>query len=531
MSNLLKQYIRKSLKLFLGDEYDLLEDFFEVIRKDAADYIIFISRRCFVLYQLFAYIGNWKREHIISDRGIRTYREQIRQAGRIILADDILIWGSAMGATYELLNSVLNHGKKYDIRRVVYCRYAENNEKDVTDIHAFSIRSMRECRMLTNRLAKSIMVSGFPYTSFLYPFYGKNQGVEVCLNEDVVTFEKVEATESKWESFYVFKVNEKLQEMLECLSDGGCIRYYLKPDENLLCIIPFAFICDVKESYMSHFYRNIAQCCRESGWIEMAGEIERSEAEEDNEKWLYLPMLLSCLISRIMGVVEHVDKYFEGEYDREISQRSLAGLLSADIFKCLEEISEESCIRFVEQVCSRKDIWEVCLERLPKGDISAEHEGKDKCLNGLLEQFGQMRLKYEESRNPKDKKIDCSRLYQLYSDKFPRSIIQAAQIECYDVGIVTYGFEHDKAVGIVAKCGIGERSSLLFALKFAQLIHRYFVANSERENQVGVLTDSDRKNNLEEVLREAEITEEERKTFWSYIRNDVNNIYDYYLNY
>lgn len=104
------------------------------------------------------------------------------------------------------------------------------------------------------------------------------------------------------------------------------------------------------------------------------------------------------------------------------------------------------------------------------------------CLNELLAQFGEMRLTYETSSNPADKEIDCHTSYGLYSDKYPRQVILAAQIECYDIGIVTYGFEYEDAVGIVAKCGIGERSSVLLSLKFGDIIHKYFITNSKRKD-------------------------------------------------
>ena len=527
MTNFFRQYIRKCLETILGDEYDLLKDYFEVIINDAADYIIFISRRCFVLYQIFAYIGGWQRDHIISDKGIWTFRKQIRQAHRIILADDILIWGSAMRTADILLRSILNTSEEYVIKRVIYCQYAENDSEDVAELQTFYKRSMRECRILTNKCAKGIMTCGIPYTTFLYPFYGKSLNSGIQIDEEVVTFKSIKATEGKWKSYYDFRFDKKLQSMLECLCDGASIRYYYQSQENLLCVIPFAFISDIKAEHIEFYYSNISECCRKSGWQEIATEIEEAIADVSDEKWQYLAMLLSCLISRIIGVIGHVDKKFDGEYDRVISKKSLEGAFSTQIYNCLERLSEESCLCFVDQILLRREMWGSCLLRLPKeegnGDI-------DVCLDELLIQFGEMRLLYETSHESKDKKVTNNELYKMYSGKYPCNIIQAAQIECCDAGIVTYGFDIEKGIGSVAKYGIGERSSVLFSLRYEDIIHRYYIVNSEAENQKGVLSDQQRRNNLAKVLQEAGVTEEESKIFWSHIQNSIDNVYDHYLN-
>lgn len=527
MKVLLKRYMEKCLKEVLGDEYSLLKDFFDVIRRDTADYIIFISRRCFVLYQIVAYIEGWKRDNVISDRGIWVYRRQIGQAHRIILADDVLIWGSAMRAAYKLLDDVLGLEREYEVKKVIYCYYAENDREDIADIRFFSKRSMRECRILTDKLARSIMVSGVPYTTFLYPFYGRYSKTEKMDHNGALTFKRVKATAGKWESYYDFRLDKKLQSMVECLCDGACIRYYYQSTEGLLCVIPFAFISDVKGQSIDSFYCNILECCRKSRWTELAAEIECAIAEDGKEKWIYLSMLLSCILSRVIGVIERLDVKFEEEYDREISWKSLEGVFSHQIIECLEKLSEESCVCFVEEILSKREVWEACLVSPSDCEGDGVH---DMCLAELLVRFGEMRLNYEFSRNPEDKRIDCSKLYELYSDKYARQVIQAAQIECYDVGIVTYGFGYENEVGIVAKCGIGERSSVLFSLKFGDIIHKYFIANSEAENENGVLNDIQRKDNLDKVLESAELTKTEKENFLSCIRNNVDNIYDYYLN-
>lgn len=527
MRNLIKGYMEKCLKEILGDEYSLLKDFFDVIRHDAADYIIFISRRCFVLYQMISYIENWKRDNVISDRGIWTYRNSIKQAYRIVLADDILIWGSAMQNAYQLLDSVLDSKRKYEVKKVIYCGYAENDKNNIADIHFFSKRSMRECRVLTNKLARSIMESGIPYTTFLYPFYGRDCERENMDRNDALTFKKVKATEGKWDSYYDFKLDTKLQNMVECLCDGACVRYYHQSMDGFLCVIPFAFISDVKDQKMDFFYGNISECCHKSGWKELAEEIEKTALEESKEKWVYLSMLLSCILSRVIGVVEHLDVNFGEECDREITWKSLEGVFSRRIIECVEKLNEEGCAIFAEEISCRQEIWNSCLDRLSNKDGKGDHNA---CLDELLTQFGEMRLEYENSHKSEDKRIDCHALYEQYSGRYPRQTILAAQIECYDVGIVTYGFEYEDTDGIVAKCGIGERSSVLFALKFSNLIHKYFIVNSETENKSGVLNDIQRKNNLDRILESEEMTTDEKKVFWTGIRNNVENIYDYYLN-
>ena len=238
-------------------------------------------------------------------------------------------------------------------------------------------------------------------------------------------------------------------------------------------------------------------------------------------------MLLSCLISRIIGVVEHIDKKFDGKYEDDICEKALAGVFSVHIYKFFEQLSEESCLCFANKVMLKKDIWDTCLSRLPKGENNGD---KDECLNELLTEFGEMRRKYESSHAAEDKKVSCNDLYKKYSGKYSRNVIQAAQIECCDVGIITYGFEYMKAVGIRAKYGIGERSSLLFSSKFKDIIHQYFIANSEDRRLNGTLDNKRKRKNLNEVLQRAGFDEKKKNEFWSCIQNNVNNLYDHYLN-
>lgn len=527
MSDSIKQVMKSAVRAILKDEYDLLEDFFDVIRQDEADYIIYISRRCFVLYQLIAYINGWRRNNVISDRGVWAYRKRIRCARRIVIADDVLVWGVAMREAYELLNNMLGLSEKCEVKRVIYCRYAGCNKDDVAGVHVFSTRSMRECRILTNKLVKSIMVSGIPYTSFLYSFYGKDLGMKPPSGDKVLRFEPVKATEFKWKSLYDFGIHENLQSMLECLCDGACIRYYYEEKKGYLCVIPFAFISDIQNQYLATYYQNIAECCRESGWLEIADEINAAVTDENDEKWQYLAMLQSSLLSCVIGVTEHIGQKFMEQYDREISRRSLEGIFSEGIFRCLEQVNEESCLRFAKQVRLKRDVWDACVLRLPEAEGNGD---KKQCLEEMLAQFSKMRSKYEISHDPGDKQIYCRELYEEYLKKYRRDVIQAAQIECYDAGVVTYGFLHDQAVGSVSKCGIGEGSSILFPLKYRDIIHKYYIVNSREETKNGALDAARRKANLDMVLEEEELPGPEKELFWSFIQGDINNIYDYYLN-
>lgn len=72
--------MQDNLRKRLGKDYEYLRDYFETLINDSADYIILISRRCYILYQMFAFILGWEKKNVISDKGMWCNRSGLSKA-------------------------------------------------------------------------------------------------------------------------------------------------------------------------------------------------------------------------------------------------------------------------------------------------------------------------------------------------------------------------------------------------------------------------------------------------------------------
>ena len=238
----------------LGKEVERLSDFFEKIIKGNYDCIVIISRRCYVIFQMFAILYDWDFDNIITDLGIYANKKKLATCNNIIVVDDI-------GYTGNSMKRVLKRIKKYipiqcKINAWIYAidkRYAKQvlniklNTFTKIDIKCRCQLMDVQCHELSINLISAILEAGMPYTTFVYPIWG---GVE----QDISNVYQLSQSKNedqrfikyKWQTQYLnIERNVNIQ-WVKNISKYSCVRIYKSlRNDNLECFLPFLFLKEI----------------------------------------------------------------------------------------------------------------------------------------------------------------------------------------------------------------------------------------------------------------------------------------------
>lgn len=554
--------VYNNTKSVLQTDFNNIELFFTEIQKGAADYIIFISRRCYILYQIYALIMGWDKENVISDRGLWCYRSKLNMAKSVVIADDMILHGGAMKKVLVRIRHYVPEACK--IESYVYCIY--NNAMPVAREHSiksFTVKTSRDCKKLTEKLVRCILVNGIPYTTFAFSWYGKacaERDIPKCSKEDkLVQFDNDVCEHSdKWETAFQFALSEAVHKLVDVLSDGACLRIYKR--EDLQTVIPFTFMSRVRAEYVPDYYHIIKDCFVEAGIDIIAKEFgDALDCGEDvkesvtRDKWVYLAALLECCITRMIGLLEQVGDMFDVTFYEEITKPNMQGTFSTDVVEAINRIDIDSSLKFIERIvanenCFKKYVCKATDEIFVNIDTKytslVEEYGtkqqderqsesmSDSCREIIINIFEDMRIEYDLYNQELRRYIKCNEIIYMLKKYFKMSEILAAQIDTWDQGMAAYEFEYDEVDGIYAKCGIGERSALIFAMKYGNIICKYYAWLTLAFGYEGSLTQNDKWKYLEQLVNENNaLTNYDKAFFFDTIRNNLECLYDYYISY
>ncbi len=543
----LKNWMQKNLRKKLGKDYDYIVDYFETLNEDTADYIILISRRCYILYQMFDYVLGWKRKNVISDKGMWCNRLGLSKAVRVIIADDLMFSGVAVSHILNKMNIYLNSGC---IRKVaVFCRY--NNCRSSVEgnpVKAYSVRTDRDCKNLTNKLVKSIQSNGIPYAVFVYSLYGveKDQGIDLCSDIQHVESSNIfDNSENKWVSIIYFNFIDEIKVLTDAICDEVCLRVYRKEAQKLICTIPFAFLKDIKREWLDKYFAEIQDCFENAGSKLIAAEIDSAlkwtldncedTVEIENEKFVYLASMLTCCLSRVVGILFDVE-YIYKEKINSISDNIISGSFSKEVVNELSEMDKKFAVCFISELERHKDILRecvqenkdnVCLGSPYKELVEQKSVGKG-CADILVDIFEFIREEYNKSKVADTKYISCDKIMSLLQ-AYSKEEIYAAEISAWDQGIATYDFWLDNMSGLKSRCGIGERSQLIFSFKYHSVLRNFFEqlpcdSNEYTQRQM----DSDLDSIFNEI-KELSLTENEKEMIRRVAHSGIVNLYNYFI--
>ncbi|MDE6846208.1 MAG: phosphoribosyltransferase domain-containing protein, partial [Lachnospiraceae bacterium] len=429
----MKQWMQDNLYKWLLKECEYLKDYFETLRDDTADYIILISRRCYILYQMFAFVFGWNNKNVISDKGMWCKRAALSKAKRVIIADDIMFSGNAVERILNRLNAYLSTECKRDI--AIFCRY--NASPDVVNnypIKSYSARTKRDCRKLTNRLVKSIQANGIPYAVFVYPWYGWRSVCEDDLLQNVQSVENqniFDRQENGWNSKIYFDFIDEIKVLKESICDDVCLRVYREESKDLICTIPFAFLSNIKKEFITQFFTLIQECFKNAGGMSIADEIEAALEEHESvlesEKYMYLASVLTCSLSRVIGLLFGIEDKMYAQTIEEISDSIIRGSFSDEVVNELNTMNGQFATAFIWELSKRSEQLKECVEKEKDSEvclnpcyeemITKENDDK-KCGDVLVDIFGKMREKYDNGGRNATKYIFCNEIMNLLKGEF-----------------------------------------------------------------------------------------------------------------
>ncbi|MBD5358718.1 MAG: hypothetical protein HDR88_17305 [Bacteroides sp.] len=548
------KWVSNNVKSVLKTDYNKIENFFRKVQDSNADYIIFISRRCYILYQIYALIMGWSKENILSDRGLWSHRSQLRKARSVAVADDMILHGKAMSKVFTRIRKYVP--SSCSIKLYVYCVY--NNTMDMVrenGIETFSVRTSQDCKKLTEKLVRCILINGMPYTTFTYIWYGtireKIYGPATENSRSVIRFKKDVCEDSfKWATYFDFEISEIINPLIEAVCDGACLRYY--KHENMQTVIPFVFIKKIKSQYIEKYYDIMQECFREIGRELIADEFEvvREDGSGRQEGVVYLASLLECWITRIIGVVQHVDDMFDVNFYSLVTKRNMEGTFSAPILQEISSADWETSVKFINLISNRVDEFKVCtcealddifvhsnmkykaivaeyVKEIDKSDIACM---ADICRDIVINILEDMRLQYDLHEEDACRYIECNEIINLLKGYFDLPMIFAAQIDTWDQGMAAYEFDYAEESGICGRIGIGERSALIFAMKYGRIIRKYFAWQTLAWGYEGSLTQERKIHYLSELLEaEEQLSDYDKDFFRNTVRNGTECLYDYYM--
>ena len=371
------------------------------------------------------------------------------------------------------------------------------------------------------RLVAAILDAGMPYTTFVYPIWGKIKK-DIGESFKVSDYKRGKGLfDQKWETRYLDLEQNKLDleqnglnlEWTHRLGNYACVRIYKDPQngERGFCL-PFVFLKDIKKDRVSAWFEYVADTFNEVGCAE--AEKEFRKALSVKKVWLkdaeeYLASVISCICSKSIAEILQLNQYMDVQEGIECS---LSGSFSPDILQLLKKWDADMAVRFFEKLCADMDAQEPFFHegQSDAGIVTKElkayvsehcgnmdvYEASYSIFEWLKKEDGGEVL---EGRSMKSLCVEDI-VFVLKQAGYAEKDIYLAQIECWDIGVATYRLRYDDDRGITAKCSAGEMSTVIPMLKYQGLVREYYDTKLAMEFEGNTRTP---KAVLEDVLQKA----------------------------
>ncbi len=339
--------IRDNVSSLLKEDYSELYRFFKSISDTEYDYIILMSRRCLVLYQLFMLISEdlSDSERIISNQAIPYYREELR-GKRVAVVDDILIHGRTVSAVYRLLEQYCGAAYQPDIWVYMASVKIDCVEEDVRSrIQSFCVAYTGEWRNLSNRIISAIISSNIPYTSFVESYFYHNRFSLLNQIQELKAVSLIENTDFIQEqcgikAFYCYEKTPDRKNIFTSLSLKECIRIYVNENGQDFVMIPYVFTKAFAIPNVQHMFEALGECLPDSMRSVRNILCGRSAGTtEDTGLIEYKMRLVTCILSNLYlrGFIERYQLYQEKYLDTDTLAKSFGKKIAQEINLLFEE--------------------------------------------------------------------------------------------------------------------------------------------------------------------------------------------------
>lgn len=341
----------------LGEYYEDLKAFFKKwIQDHKYEYKVFMSRRCFVLYQLFQLILIEEGEDIdrnsriiITDKGIVRYENGLKEASYILLVDDVLIYGRTLNSMHDKLKK-LSPQAQIDIS--VYIKNGGDlciDEELLGKIWFRFEEETSDWRGFSDKLVYCIYAANMPYTAFVNSYYKKAEQKELNAMEDRFSALKYYDVTNEFQQKYglsarvYFPENMERYPLLQTFCRKCCIRVNYNSKCNKLLMIPYVFLKDIRMESLDKLYNRFAELLPDfqDDFLIKSNISIKDEAA-------YKARLLTCVFSYMYGILfTHELGVNIGEWldDRDTVQKSFHDgvaekLLGLSVERVREIVSE-----------------------------------------------------------------------------------------------------------------------------------------------------------------------------------------------
>lgn len=252
----------------LGNQYaESVIIFFENLMSSDFDYIVLLSRRCFVLYRIFSRllgegIDLERGPKVITDKAIALLPQKKElQSKNCLIVDDILIHGRAVSRVYKALRGLFSQLRVYVCGKSIDC-YQGLPEDIAAELIAHTcserVETAASWKILSERLVSLIHIYDEPYTSFLMSMrtYGCSGVARFVrsLEYGVPGWEMHRCYHDQDEAVDPMILFEgQLPGFFSKYCDQACVRIYCRPGTGSLCITPTAFPKTIPARLLDNF--------------------------------------------------------------------------------------------------------------------------------------------------------------------------------------------------------------------------------------------------------------------------------------
>lgn len=297
--------IRDEVKEVLKEDYRTIYNFFLHLLRNEYDYIILMSRRCQVLYQIFLRFIILKKDvkeiksNIISNQALPYYINALNYK-KIAIADDILIHGRAIKRLYR---TIVKKCPNADVRIHVYT--ADEKIRSIEEgiqriLNTEYITCKDDWRNLSNKIVCSIFTANEPYTSFVSAYFNYDNPQdykEMLTHKELSKIDISTEMQKKYGllSTYFYEKEENRDDIFKYASSGECVRAYWKESTKKLTVIPYVFTKSMSAETSNDVCRTVSACLPES-----MNNIKTVLCENASDTMAeYKTRLLTCILSNI----------------------------------------------------------------------------------------------------------------------------------------------------------------------------------------------------------------------------------------
>lgn len=536
---------KQALESHIQNDGDDIRDFFKNILAKKHECIIFISRRCYILFLMYVVTEGWKYHNICTDLGMFARRKLLKTCKTVLIVDDIGYTGGSIRKVLKRLTFYIPSNCQLDV--ILYAvnkRYLgkKSDELKKLNIKSYTELTNRQCQELSTCLISAILSAGIPYITFIYPIWGK---VKKLLKENhsdfIAGYQKSLFKECRWKNSFLNLVNEKNMDWANRISDYSCIRIYQNPKNNAIYFLPFVFLKSLKAGKAKEWYLRVANVFEKSNAKMIAKEIrEMLNVDQilEAEAIEYLSSAFSCFCSKsiteFMDLQQYVEEV-EGENVNFLCD-SFSEVFVETIKKCDKEFVKIFWEIFYKEISQPEDFFinNFYLNQPYFDDLVAylkEYADIENVYEVSYKVFEWMKCEKSDTffAGTDKKFIELGDMVYLLENRFgfKKEKIYLAQIECWDIGIATYRFHYTPERGLVAICNAGEMSSMVKQKKYQKLIKAFYDKKYMEKDKVTDQICRDIVDKIiEEELKKNRYTERELNEFHEIAEEQSYSFYD-----